>query len=262
MGAATLIAWADATFNPWWLCTAVSPACDHCYAERLAARFGYGWGPDVARRTFGAKHWNEPLRWARKAAKEGRRPRVFCASMADVFDKDAPPGERERLWGLIEATPGLDWLLLTKRVGNVMGMIPERWRSGLPPHVWLGITVVTQAEADRDVPKLLKVPARVRWLSVEPMLERIFASVWLGTKVTETQLTEWVSNGIDWVVVGGESGPGSRPMNLEWCVSLLEQCRAASVPYFFKQGSAANWGRHFKDFDAMPRAVQVREFPR
>lgn len=174
MSANSKIEWTHHTFNPWWGCTKISPGCDHCYAERDAHRFGTGWGTGAERRTFGDRHWNEPLKWDRKASDAAERHRVFCASMADVFDKDAPTGARERLWHLIEATPSLDWLLLTKRIGNAESMLPERWRNALPRNVWLGITVVNQEEADRDIPKLLRVPAHVRFLSCEPLLDHIF----------------------------------------------------------------------------------------
>ena len=162
MGNTTTISWTDATFNPWWGCTKVSRACDNCYAETIAKRFHPEqalWGHDD-RRIFGEKHWAEPLRWARTLpAKLGRRPRIFCASMADVFDNHpAVAAEREKLWALIEKTPELDWQLLTKRIGNVARMVPGSWLRGWPAHAWIGISVVTQEEVDRDVPRLLQLP--------------------------------------------------------------------------------------------------------
>ncbi|HLF10637.1 MAG TPA: DUF5131 family protein [Gammaproteobacteria bacterium] len=264
----TEIAWCDATFNPWWGCRKVSPACDFCYAEKFAAWIAPGLWDTAKRRTFGDKHWSEPLRWARKLpAKLGRRPRVFCASMADVFDKEAPPGARERLWDLIRATPELDWLLLTKRIGNVRRMLPDAWRTrGMPDNVWLGITVVNQDEADRDIPKLLAIRARVRFLSIEPMLGPIDLAGKFqhcpvhdfdgGFCVQDCGNWQWIG----WTIVGGESGARARPMAADWCWSLLEQCTAAEVPYFFKQGSAANWPS-FKDFASFPEGLRVREFP-
>lgn len=228
MSDTTAISWCDATFNPWWGCAKVSPACDHCYAERDSKRFAAGrvlWGVDAERRTFGDAHWNEPLRWARTLpVKLGRRPRVFCASMADVFDKNAPDGARERLWALIDATPMIDWQLLTKRIGNVFRMVPEAWHTAFPPNVWMGATVVNQEECDRDGPRLASVPARVRFLSFEPMLGPI--------NVTET-FTAF--RGISWVIAGGESGPQARPLHPDWVRSLRDQCAAAAVPFHFKQ---------------------------
>lgn len=271
MAETTGIAWTDATFNPWWGCVKVSPGCDFCYAERDAHRYQPGktlWGVGSERRTFGDKHWNEPLRWARKLPdKLGRRPRVFCASMADVFDKDAPPDARERLWALIEATPELDWLLLTKRIGNVYGMTrwfesPENPLGTLPRNVWLGISVVNQIEADRDIPKLRDVPAAVRWLSCEPLLGPVDLERggWTFLRSLRSPGGQLYPRAVDWVVVGGESGHRARPMEMWWCDDLLTDCRGNGVPFFFKQGSQANWD-DFKNFDAVPESLRVREFP-
>jgi hypothetical protein len=155
------IEWTHHTFNPWWGCAKVSPGCDHCYAEALGNRFGTPWGVDAPRRVFTEAHWRDPLKWNAKAAAAGERQRVFCASMADVFDKNSPPGARDRVWSLIRRTPHLDWLLLTKRIGNAVRMLPPDWGDGYP-NAWLGISVVNQEEAVRDIPKLLQVPAAIR----------------------------------------------------------------------------------------------------
>jgi protein gp37 len=245
----TGISWCDATFNPWWGCTKVSPACDHCYAERDARRFAPGktlWGVGAERRTFGDAHWQMPLRWAKTLpAKLGRRPRVFCASMGDVFDKDAPEVERARLFRLIAETPELDWLLLTKRIGNVHRLAPPEWVAAPPareiprwPHnVWLGITVVNQEEADRDIPKLLELPASVRFLSVEPMLGPVDVFSSITGELLHVSGNEFDPGCIDWVICGGESGPSARPMHPEWVSKLRRQCGNAGVPFHFKQ-----WG--------------------
>jgi protein gp37 len=229
------IEWTHHTFNPWWGCSKVSPACDNCYAEREAKRFNGDrmlWGVHADRREFGDKHWIDPVKWNAKASEAGERRRVFCASMADVFDKNAPIGARERLWKLIEETPNLDWLLLTKRIGNVQEMIPIRWLAELPRNIWLGITVINQEEADRDIPKLLRVPAAVRFLSMEPLL----GPVDLWKYFDHGSKGSW-KYGLDWVIVGGESGPEARPMHPDWARSLRDQCGAAGVPFLFKQ-----WG--------------------
>lgn len=256
MAEKTEISWTDATFNPWWGCQKVSPACDHCYAERDAKRFAAGkvlWGVGSERRIFdvttpaGKKHWDAPLTWAKTMpAKLGRRPRVFCASMGDVFDKDASHDERVRLFDLIERTPELDWLLLTKRIGNVKAYMPITWREG-QPNVWLGATVVNQEEADRDIPKLLDVRARVRFLSIEPMLGPIdltnvplggghghheFDPIITGNPLRRAQRDD---PSVHWVIAGGESGPHARPPRLAWFRSLRDQCAAAGVPYHLKQ---------------------------
>jgi protein gp37 len=170
MGETTGIAWTDHTFNPWWGCTKVSPGCDRCYAETFDRRIGGAhWGKDAARRVFGEKHWREPLKWNAAAEKAGKRARVFCASMADVFDADAPAGELERLWALIRATPHLDWQLLTKRPARIARALPADWGDGYP-NVWLGDDRRGPGARRPADPVLRAVPARVRFLSCEPLL--------------------------------------------------------------------------------------------
>lgn len=244
MSANSKIEWTDHTFNPWEGCQKVGPGCDHCYAETRNARFAGGapinWGPGAPRRRTSASNWALPLRWNAQAdafmAQYGRRQRVFCASLADVFDNAVPVQWRLDLFKLIAATPDLDWLLLTKRIGNVAQMLGDYTSVPLLPNIWLGATVCNQAEADRDIPKLLRVPARVRFLSMEPLLgpvsfEGLFANP--GDMRDGTNALE----AIHWVIVGGESGPGARPMHPDWSRSLRDQCEAVGVPFLFKQ-----WG--------------------
>lgn len=242
----TGIQWTDATFNVWWGCTKVSPGCDHCYAERDAKRFAPNsvlWGEGSTRRLFGDKHWRAPLLWNDKAARAGKPYRVFCSSMADVFDKDGPDSERARLWALIEATPALTWQLLTKRVGNVLRMVPPTWRDGFPNNVHMGISVVNQEEAERDIPKLLAIAARVHFLSCEPLLGPIDlrlvrpAPLWAGDG-PGAMCASFDRLGLHWIIVGGESGPYARPFHLEWAGDLVRQCKAAGVPVFVKQMGA------------------------
>jgi protein gp37 len=237
VGETSKIEWCDATFNPWWGCTKVSPGCDNCYAEAWAKRTGHRVWDVPDRRTFGIKHWAGPQRWNTRAQKEGKRLKVFCASMADVFDKDGPANARADLWDLIEDTPHLDWLLLTKRVGNVLKMVPQHW-SVLPWNVWLGISVVNQVEADRDIPKLIEIPVRVRFLSCEPLLGPIsFEGRWID-HADPAMHENWLE-ALSWVIVGGESGPKARPMNATWAYDLRDQCTTIGVPFFFKQ-----WGEY------------------
>lgn len=239
------IEWTDHTFNPWEGCQKVGPGCDHCYAETRNARYAGGqavnWGPGAPRRRTSAGNWRKPLAWnaahAEFFAQHGRRQRVFCASLADVFDNAVDPAWRREVFDLIRATPNLDWLLLTKRIGitqrlfDECHMDPPDGGSGYdwPANVWLGASIVNQEEADRDIPKLLAVPVRVRFLSMEPLLGPVdlrqahFAPVRLPR--------------VDWVIVGGESGPGARPMHPAWARNLRDQCAAAGVPFLFKQ-----WG--------------------
>jgi protein gp37 len=267
------IEWTDHTFNPWEGCQNVSPGCDHCYAETRNARFGGGqavnWGPGAPRRRTSPANWRKPLAWNAAHdeffAQHGRRQRVFCASLADVFDNAAPSSWRADLCDLIAATPNLDWLLLTKRIGNVRSMVPCDWKTlgGWPANVWLGATIVNQAEADRDIPKLLVIPARVRFLSMEPLLGPVDLRNVEVPKEHDQLRQPWDYQGykfnalqehdddrfhqapaiIDWIIVGGESGPSARPMHPDWARSLRDQCAAAGVPFLFKQWGeyAPNW---------------------
>ena len=256
------IEWTDHTFNPWWGCAKVSPGCDNCYAERLAARFKPRlqlWGTTKEgglRFVFDdnhRKHWNEPLGWNRKAAARGVRERVFCASMADVFDNAPMDDERDELWTLIHKTPSLDWLLLTKRVGNVARMVRPSWMNGhWPANAWLGISVVNQEEADRDVPKLLAAPARVRFLSIEPMLGPIDLRAFILGKMAAIR-RDLLPTGLHWIIAGGESGPGARPAHPDWFRSLRDQCADAGVPFLFKQ-----WGEWGDEDDLFERADLTR----
>ncbi|MBF0247700.1 MAG: phage Gp37/Gp68 family protein [Alphaproteobacteria bacterium] len=248
MGEKTKISWVrnsdgtqGHTFNPVWGCAKVGPGCDHCYAERFSNRFGDFWGVGKPRREFDDKHWDEPLKWNRAAEKAGIRIRVFCASMADAFDKDWPGGTRDRLWNLIKATPHLDWIIVTKRIGNAAKMLPADWGDGYD-NVWLIITIVTQDEADRDIPKLLATPAKVRGLSIEPQLEHIDISNWLFGREEPCCDCGWQGRhtldgeaGLHWVISGAESGNGRRPYNMNWARALRDQCHAADVSFFLKQ---------------------------
>lgn len=295
MGEQTKIEWTDHTFNPWWGCARVSPACDHCYAAAWAKRTGESRLWEGERRRTGASNWRQPIKWnaagwwechdcgfrgttreigdtpsppetkpcQHSNAKKARR-RVFCASMADVFDNVVPEQWRADLFHLIRMTPNLDWLLLTKRIGSVRRMISDSadwhfdhgdrdttgwltdwYKHKLPPaNVWLGATVVNQDEADRDIPKLLATPARIRFLSIEPMLGPIDIKRYLiGHEDAGTPMDGAGSVGgcrawtpqIDWVIVGGESGAGARPMHPQWARGIRDQCAVAGVPFLFKQ---------------------------
>lgn len=305
MSANTKIEWADHTFNPWIGCTKVSPGCDHCYAEAWDRRFAVSghamhWGAGKTRTRTSAANWRLPLRWnertriacdawaaLRRIGYEEstliahghvppHRPRVFCASLADVFDNEVPVEWRRNVFDLIKNTPNLDWLLLTKRIGNAGAMIEEAiseldigydpdYAMWPWPNVWIGATVVNQDEADRDIPKLLATPAAKRFLSIEPMLGPV--GIWKYTQphcerhpgkldadgtcdvcegrglwsLNDEPLTgdekAPIRPGIDWVIVGGESGPHARPMHPDWVRSLRDQCVGAGVPFHFKQ-----WG--------------------
>lgn len=240
------IEWTHHTFNPWWGCTKVSPACLHCYAELWAKRMGQRvWGPEAPRRFFTDKHWREPIAWSEEATAAQRRERVFCASMADVFERrpelDAP---RARLWKLITETPALDWLLLTKRPHNIGDMVP--WKKDWPHNVWLGTTVENQTWAEKRLPHLLQHPAAVRFLSCEPLLGTIDLSPWLEKRGLHP---------IDWLIAGGESGPKARPMHPDWAAGLLHQCQKQGIAFHFKQ-----WGHWVPTEIAGEEAANVIEF--
>lgn len=224
MGKNSKIEWTNHTFNPWWGCVRVSAACKHCYAEAWARRCGKEvWGAKAPRRFFGDAHWSEPVKWNQEAKKHGIRARVFCASMADVFEARAELDRwREKLWSLIDETPQLDWLLLTKRPEHILRVVP--WSADWPRNVWIGVTVEDQQNAERRLPFLARVPAVIRFISAEPLLGQLTLEEWLGTS-------------IDWVITGGESGPRARPSSPSWFRHLLFQCMQSNVPFHFKQ-----WG--------------------
>lgn len=242
----TKIEWCDHTFNPWTGCTKVSPACDHCYAESWAKRSGLvKWGNEPRRRTS-ESYWRQPLKWNRVAERDGVRRRVFCASLADVFDNQVPVEWRTDLWRLIRDTPSLDWLLLTKRPQNIATMLPgpQHDRPWPWPNIWLGTTVENQEEANRRIPHLLSVPAKIKFLSCEPLLGPIqFAEV-PGFNRVNLNLYNW------WVIGGGESGPGARLTNPNWFRLLRDQCGRARVPYFHKQNG--EWAHVSTAIDGNP----------
>lgn len=220
----TKIEWADHTFNPWIGCTQISPACENCYAQvQQDQRYGrVKWGVGQPRSRTSEANWKKPLTWNRQAIASGTRPFVFCASLADVFDNEVEPAWRADLLDLIERTPQLVWLLLTKRIGNVLKMVRE-----LPRNVALGATMADQTEYDRDAAKLqdarLQLNALFTFGSFEPMLGPIALDFHTAP---------------DWIIVGGESGRGARPMDLDWARNLREQSREMGRVFNFKQTGA------------------------
>lgn len=243
MGADSKIEWTDHTFNPWVGCSKVSPGCNNCYAEELMDHRYHKaeWGPQGTRTVTSASNWRLPIKWNKQAEKEGVRRRVFCASLADVFE-DRPELEapRQRLFDLIQKTPYLDWLLLTKRPQNIRMQVLD---IGTFENVWLGVSVEDQKRADERIPLLLKVPAKVRFLSCEPLLGPVNLRPWLQTHDDRCDPARVCSGcnesrgELHWVIVGGESGANARPMRADWARSLRDQCRGERVSFFFKQ-----WG--------------------
>ena len=246
------IEWTTHTFNPWIGCTKVSPGCANCYAETLMdTRYGRAkWGDENPRSRTGKDNWAKPLKWNREYA-EGdimanppiQRPRVFCASLSDWLDWKAPVEWRIALLNLIDKTPYLNWLMLTKRPESWQARMMEachasplagKWlRGDAPRNVWMGTSVEDQTRANERIPLLLDIPTKIHFLSMEPLL----GPVNLHQKHPAACDADcWLSR-IGWVIVGGESGPGSRPMQREWVQSLRDQCYGANVPFLFKQ-----WG--------------------
>lgn len=274
------IQWTDHTFNPWIGCTKVSPGCLHCYAEtqnNLRKWNPAGWGKGAPRKRTSEGNWKNPIKWNKAAGMhnatllgEEHRPRVFCASLADWLDDEVPIQWLADLLALIHATPNLDWLLLTKRPENWKTrlesalaelicrpnnegmMFAASWLDGKEPaNVWVGTTVEDQTRAEERIPHLDAIPARVRFLSCEPLLGPVNLSM----------RKDWMEmpDGIHWVIAGGESGPGARPMELEWARSLKDQCQAAGVPFFMKQlGGATSHRGEISDF---PEDLRIRQSP-
>lgn len=247
----TPIEWTDATFNPWWGCERVSPACAHCYADTLASRYGHAlWDRTRSRRFFGEAHWKRPLRWNAEAERHGVHKRVFCASMADVFEdhSDITPW-RLRLWSMIEQTPWLHWQLLTKRPENVASMVP--WHDSWPRNVWIGVSIENSRFTFRaDI--LRELPAAIRFISAEPLLGSLF----LNGKPNRRPLD---LAGIDWVIAGGESGPRYRGFDIDWVRELRDACHEATTAFFFKQhgGRTSKAGGRILDgrtYDEFPRS--------
>jgi protein gp37 len=237
----TKIEWAHHTVNFWWGCAKVSLACMFCYAEVLAKLFSRGkatWGPTGNRWIRHEAARRELYALDLDARERGVRERVFINSMSDTFeDRDDLTEARERLWDACRNVSNLDILLLTKRPENIMEMVPLQWHVEWPAHVWIGTTVENRACADARIPVLLKVPARVRFLSCEPLLGPLDFSNVTKRSDAVSQLGKKALDGIHWVIVGGESGGHARPMHPDWARSIQRQCEVVGVPFFFKQ-----WG--------------------
>jgi len=244
------IEWTEHTFNPWHGCAKVSPGCKNCYAETLTNRWGGDyWGIHAPRKFMSDAYWQKPIKWNKQAEKAGRIDRVFCASMADVFEFHQDPEidermhqERMRLFQLITDTPHLMWLLLTKRpenvvpvidrVGSDFGMILTPEEQELPENVCIMTSVENQEQANKRIPELLAIPAQCYGLSIEPLLDSVDLSPWLDDFARKHLPSPC------WVIAGGESGHGARPMHPDWVRSLRDQCEEAGVPFFFKQWGA------------------------
>lgn len=240
MGETTKIEWCDATWNPWIGCQKVSAACDNCYAEALMDKRykKVEWGPYGDRKLTSVANWRKPFKWAKDARGKEGRPRVFCASLADWLDNQVPLAWRIDLIMLIEDTPELDWLLLTKRIENFRRLAPRWHEQGCPPNVWLGATCENQKAYNRAWPILQRARAPVRFISCEPMLGRLDLGV--------------AAPFPDWIICGGESGPNARTMKRDWAYDLRLQCENRDVAFFMKQMTKRA---------PIPDELMLREFP-
>lgn len=269
MGEKTRIEWCDHSWSPWEGCQKVSAGCANCYAETRDKQYHSGkhWGANGIRKMMSESYWKQPLKWNRIAQQAGTRFRVF-PSLCDPFeDRPELTFPRKQMLELIEDTPNLDWLLLTKRPENVCGLVFDRWgKADWPSNLWIGASAENQETADERIPELLKIPARIRFLSCEPLLGPV-------DLVRAVNKLDWLDpaslkpGGIDWVICGGESGSGARPMQADWVCSIRDQCKAANVPIFIKQmGSEYARRHHFSDpkgGDWLEWAAEFRfrEFP-
>lgn len=290
MAETTGIQWCDRTWSPWEGCQKAGPGCDNCYAEAMNKwlRKGENWGPGAPRRVYSDEHWAKPGRWNAAAEKAGTTYSVF-PSVCDPLDPEAPEGQRERFWRVIEATPHLRWLILTKRIGNALRMMPGAWfhRGGWPANARLGATMVNQTEWDRDILKLLSLNVP-NFVSIEPQIGAVdlcdTLGMWWNSTMECFESTTSLGfnrNRLDWVIVGGESGRGAREFDIAWPRAIVRQCKAAGVPVFVKQMGARPvwdqpddgiaeppyWGR-IKYIDKSggeptewPADLRVREFP-
>lgn len=269
MGDNSKIEWTDTTWNPILGCAKVSAGCKNCYAMRVVHRLAQNTNQKIkdanaglTRMTSHGPEWtgeariidervSQPERW--------RRPRmIFVNSLSDIGHKDLTMADVMWITSVMLHTPRHTYQVLSKRADRLREIIDaahDRMRNLDHDHIWWGVTVENQEAADLRLPDLLAATRRttngkphVRWASVEPLLGPLDLRPWLG------------AGGLSWVVVGGESGPGARPMEVEWALDVVKQCQAAGVPVFFKQGSAANWPS-YKDFASFPEALQVREWP-
>jgi protein gp37 len=224
------IEWCDHTFNPWIGCQHVSPGCDHCYAEiMMDHRYGkVKWGPHGERKRTSEANWKKPIKWNAEARafrhEQGRRPRVFCASLADVFDNRVSAEWRDDLFALIRKCKRLDWLILTKRPQNIAKMLPSDWGDGYP-NVWLGVTAEDQLHFDQRWQILLKIPAEIKFISYEPAI----GPLRLPKRGPFPH----------WLISGGESGGGARPLDPQWVRNIVRDCQRKGVAVFHKQ-----WGTY------------------
>ena len=241
----TGISWTDHTFNPWWGCTAIAPGCDNCYAAALDKRTGGDyWNPKVKPRRTSPANWRKVLKWNEHAEIENRRHRVFCGSMMDWCDNNAPEKALNDLWDLIRNTPMLDWQLLTKRATRIADCLPYDWGDGYQ-NVWLGVTCEDCKHGYPRIAALREIPAKIRFVSAEPLLDWLYQA--------DRHLES-----VDWLIIGGESGPNFREIPREWFTDLIYLGKQAGCSIWFKQwgGNSRNKGGCLVD------GTELKEWPK
>jgi protein gp37 len=248
----TKIEWATHTWNPVVGCQKVSPGCDHCYAEAWAKRSGIvQWGPHAVRRRTSPVNWKQPHKWnADHAAffrKRGHRQRVFCASLADVFDNRWERQWRTDMWSVIRATPNLDYLLLTKRPQNIARMLPPDWGEGYP-NVWLGTTTEDAERFKLRWPVLARIPASIRFISYEPAIGPL-GRLDIGDRLP------------DWIICGGESGGQARVMDPAWARHVRDQCIAFDITFLHKQWGSYRSNPFVREHGLSPAEAARRDPP-
>ena len=234
MGETTGISWTSRTFNPWIGCTKVSPGCAHCFAEQIVEVFPMGKGKGAFRRLELTKTWGAPAKWNDEAAAAGRRELVFMGSMLDFFHEGGDEW-RPAVWELVKKTPNLEYQILTKRPERIRECLPPDWGDTGYGNVWLGTSVENQKYAELRIPELLDVPAKLHFLSCEPLLGPLDLWRYLGHSHFGGE--GLVEGGVGWTIVGGESGAEHRQMMTQWAIDIKAQCDAAEVPFFGKQRS-------------------------
>jgi protein gp37 len=295
------IEWTDYTFNPWIGCTKVSAGCKNCYAERenKYRKWTDGWGPGAPRKRTSPANWKMPILWDMtrwficpecgwrgpegdaalnnfgmpRCPKcdcgnelEETRARVFCASLADVFDEEVPDEWRDDLRRLMHSTPNLDWLILTKRVEKMVDYFEQEPFFFMGSNLWMGVSIENQITADYRIPYLFRVSAEKRFVSYEPALGPVTFDLTIkdgngaygyqaltGRHFPFTTEPRY-GHHLDWIIMGGESGPGARPMDPDWARSVLDQCQAAGVPFFLKQ-----WGEWTPYYPIHKNLANIKE---
>lgn len=275
----TEISWCDSTMNWWWGCTAIAPACDHCYAEAFSKRTGKDLWGNVPRSRTSPQNWYNPIRWQKKAeeffATHGRRRRVFVSSMSDFYDNQVDPQWRADAWDVIRQCPDIDWLILTKRPQNILGMLPPFWDE-IKDRIWSGTTVEDMKRARQNIPHILRIDSRYRFISGEPLLGPLYLrAIRVGdTPAGDKDVPLWLdalegvfytvspidgmraivsrTRKLDWVIAGGESGHHARPMHPWWPDLLQLDCRETGTAFHWKQ-----WGNHIPSSEAEPNRFLV-----